>query len=116
LIRWAESIGPQCGRAVTSILKDKPHPEQGYRACLGLMRLGRTYTPARLEAACQRALALEACSYRHIKATLVAKLEQQPLPDSTADRPPAPPHANVRGQAYYQPPDPLLLDHGAALP
>ncbi|MGH7417779.1 MAG: IS21 family transposase, partial [Candidatus Rokuibacteriota bacterium] len=55
LIRWAEKTGPATGRLVAGILESRPHPEQGYRACLGLMRLGRHYGPARLEAASARA-------------------------------------------------------------
>lgn len=110
LVRWAETIGPQCARAVTTLLALQPHPEQGYRTCLGLMRLGRTYGPTRLEAACQRALALEACTYRHLQAMLAAKLEQQPLAE--AEPPLPPPHANLRGQTYYQQPGTPQLHPG----
>ena len=56
LIRWAEQTGPATGRLVVEILRSRPHPEQGYRACLGIMRLGRRYGDARLEAASARAL------------------------------------------------------------
>jgi transposase len=55
LIAWAEHTGPATGRFAAGILAQRPHPEQGYRACLGLMRLGREYGADRLEAACQRA-------------------------------------------------------------
>ena len=55
LIHWAEKSGPATGRLVAGILSSRPHPEQGYRACLGLMRLGRRYGAPRLEAACERA-------------------------------------------------------------
>jgi len=116
LIRWAETLGPHCGRVVSTILAQQPHPEQGYRACLGLMRLARVHSPERLEAACQRALALDACSYRHLKAMLQAKLDQQPLPPPEEPLPPPSPHANLRGQTYYQLPGTRLLHPGDPTP
>jgi transposase len=103
LIDWAYTIGPQCGQAITHLLQSKPHPEQGYRACLGIMRLARGYGQLRLEAACRRALALDACSYRSIHSILQAKLDQQPLPNSEEGvASPVSGHDNLRGQAYYQ--------------
>ena len=59
LLQWAETIGPATAAVVAAILARRPHPEQGYRSCLGLLRLGREYGPVRLEAACHRAQALE---------------------------------------------------------
>ena len=103
LIDWARTIGPQCSQAISDILQNKPHPEQGYRACLGMMRLGRDYGHERMEAACRRALALEACSYKSIRSILKTKLDQQPLP--AEDKPLASPvstHDNIRGEAYYK--------------
>lgn len=55
LISEAESIGPETGRLVEAILQSRPHPEQGYRACLGVIRLGRRYPKERMEAAARRA-------------------------------------------------------------
>ena len=102
LIAWAQNqVGPQCAAAVTYILEHRPHPEQGYRSCLGLMRLGRSYGTARLEAACQRALLLDVCSYRSIRSILGAKLEKQPLPPAPLATAPVS-HENLRGGAYYQ--------------
>jgi len=104
MIHWAGAeVGPQCAQAVTRILEIQPHPEMGYRACLGLMRLGRMYGKVRLEQACERALSLEACSYRSIKSMLQTGLDRQPLLNLL----PAPPvirHLNVRGADYYQQP------------
>jgi Mu transposase-like protein len=54
-VDWATTIGPQTAALVTAILADRPHPEQGYRSCLGILRLAKRYDPARLEAACGRA-------------------------------------------------------------
>lgn len=63
LVRWAQETGPAAAQLVETILRSRPHPEQGYRSCLGIFRLGRTYGPDRLEAACRRALAIQAPSY-----------------------------------------------------
>jgi transposase len=99
-IRWATTIGPQTAALVAAILADRPHPEQGYRSCLGILRLAKRYDPARLEAACTRALAAGARSYRHVDAILKRGLDRAAaLP---AADPPAPvAHENVRGPEYY---------------
>ncbi len=100
-IRWATTIGPQTAALVTAILADRPHPEQGYRSCLGILRLAKRYEPARLEAACARALAAGARSYRHVDAILKRGLDRTtPLP---AAEPPVTPvaHENLRGPDYY---------------
>jgi transposase len=102
LIHWAErQVGPHCAAAVRHILEHKPHPEMGYRSCLGLMRLGRRHSTPRLEQACQRALRLEVCSYRSIRSILDARLENQPLPAPTPASHPVT-HANLRGDTYYR--------------
>jgi hypothetical protein len=103
LIGWAErQIGPQCAAAVRYILEHKPHPEMGYRSCLGLMRLSREHGCQRLEQACQRALLLELCSYPSIKSMLAAKLETQPVPSSPVITMVPVAHGNLRGSHYYQ--------------
>ena len=102
LIDWARSIGPLCGEAVAHLLKDKPHPEQGYRACLGLMRLARAYGPQRMEAACRRALAYQACTYKSIKSILKTRMDEQTLPEpEEASSPLIAQHPNIRGKDYY---------------
>lgn len=58
LIHWAESVGLATTQIINSILETKPHPEMGYRSCLGILRLAKTYSNERLEAASQRALQL----------------------------------------------------------
>ena len=77
------------------------YPEQGYRACLGLLRLGKSYTPERLEAACARAVALNACSYKSVKSILQTGLDTQPVPQTSEPRP-SPDHTNIRGARYFQ--------------
>jgi transposase len=100
LVRWATHSGPAVAQVVETILTSRPHPQQGFRACLGLMRLGKSYGEERLEAACQRALTIGACSYKSVESILKHGLDRQPVPDKSA-APTATRHANIRGPKYY---------------
>jgi transposase len=104
ILSWAGKTGKATRAVVAHILNAKAHPEQGYRAALGLLRLGKRYGDPRLESACQRALVLNACSYQSIQSMLEKSLDRQPLPDSSKVVPLAlkTHHDNVRGAAYYQ--------------
>lgn len=87
------------------ILATKRHPEQGYRSCLGLLRLGKSYGDDRLEAACNRALAIGSHSYKSVKSILKNGLDRQPLPnDAGPEQQGETPieHDNIRGSDYYQ--------------
>jgi len=101
IVAWAERTGPATAGLVSAIMAGRPHPEQGFRSCLGIMRLGRRYGDERLEAAAIRALAIRGLSYRSVESILKAGLDGVPLPG-------AEPvltlgvHANVRGGAYYE--------------
>ena len=99
LISWAEKTGPKTRRLVEEIMKRWPHPEQGYRACLGLMSLGRRSGAERLEAASARALHLQSYSYRTVKNILSSAQDRLPFGDT--ETPPTPHHDNIRGAAYY---------------
>lgn len=102
LIAWADSMGENSGRLIRAILEARPHPEQGYRPCLGILRLSRVYGRERLEKACQRAHLAGARSYRHVVAILKNGLDRAPLPDGTdTTARPALNHENVRGAAYF---------------
>jgi transposase len=101
LIAWAEQTGPATGRLVAGILERRPHPEQGYRACLGLMRLGRVHGADRLEAACQRAERLQSYRYRTVQHILLNQQDRLPLEESAPARP-ALVHENLRGAPYYE--------------
>jgi transposase len=101
LVAWGEQAGPATGALVAGIPRSRPHPEQGFRSCLGIFRLGRRYGEARLEAACARALAVEAYSYRSVDSILRTGLDRQPLPGVPAERPHRD-HGNVRGPGYYE--------------
>ena len=107
LIRWAEGIGAATAEVVRRVLESKPHPEMGYRACLGILRLEKTYSRARLEAASQRAVQLQTCSYPSLKSILKRSLDQQLLLTSEV-APPGPQHENLRGPDYYDPPTTLV--------
>lgn len=100
LIRWAETVGPQTARLVSTLLESRPHPEQGYRSCLRILRLGRQLGAARLEAACQRALVLGTASYRSVRSILDKGLDRLLL--EAPGQPLAPiRHPNLRGAGYY---------------
>ncbi len=100
LVCWAEKTGPQTALAVETILTSRPHPQQGFRACLGLMRLGKEYGADRLEAACARALASRAVGFKSIESILKRGLDRMPLPESPPEKPPID-HENIRGPEYY---------------
>jgi transposase len=102
LIRWAAQTGHACARVVETILASRPHPQHGFRSCLGIMRLGKRYGDDRLEAACRRAMVMGACSYRSIASILQHNLDRQPLSQQPDAATPALHHGNVRGAHYYQ--------------
>ncbi len=99
LLRWALSIGPATRDVVRWQLESKPHPEQGYRSCLGLLHLARRYDKPRLEAACRRALHLGAPTTRSVRSILQKGMDH--VPESTAKSTALPAHNNLRGSQYY---------------
>ncbi len=103
LLNWALAIGPGTRDVVKWQLENRPHPEQGYRACLGLLNLAKQFTEARLEAACRRALAIGAPNRKSIKSILDAKLDLHPELFAATEHTPTPPqHGNVRGADYFR--------------
>ena len=100
LIRWAEKVGPATGELVTRILESRPHPEQGYKTVLGIMRLGRQHGNDRLDAASARAIALRSCRFHTVKNILATGQDSLPL-EPSAETAPTPTHANIRGANYY---------------
>jgi transposase len=102
LLGWAGNIGAATKIVVADILASKPHPEQGYRACLGMLALARKYGDARLEAACARAVQLGAHSRKSVASILARGLDRQPLQGALYEETsPLPAHTNVRGPHYY---------------
>ncbi len=100
LTRWAQSIGPHTAQLVQMLVDSRKHPQQAYRSCLGLLRLGSRYGEERLEAACRRALPAGICSYKGVKNILEAKLDQIEIEEPVAVVPQA--HENIRSQTHYR--------------
>jgi transposase len=100
LIRWAEKSGPSTAKVITTILFSRRHPQQGYRSCLGILRLGKSYGEQRLEAACQRALLLGTHRYKSIESILKHGLDSRPVPEQQELSLPED-HDNIRGPSYY---------------
>lgn len=98
--REAAAIGPAVAALTALILESRPHPEQGFRACLGILRLLRTYGRERLEAACARGLEIGARSYGSIASILQHGLDRAPAPRPAEDLPLLL-HPNIRGSGYY---------------
>jgi transposase len=100
LINWAAKTGPATEKLIRSVLGSRKHPQQAYRACLGILRLGKAYGDKRLEAACQRALLLGSCRYKSIESILKHRLDEKPLEQQQELSLPES-HDNIRGPAYY---------------
>lgn len=102
ILGWAQKSGPCTVTLAERIMESRPHPEQGFRACLGILRLGKTYGEDRLETACQRALTIGSTSYRSVESILKNGLDKQlRIPGEEKRDPPPKDHENVRGPGYY---------------
>jgi transposase len=95
----AAALGITIGTYVDRLLGAREHPEQGVRACLGVLRLAKSYGRDRLELACERALAAGALSSRYVEQLLKAD-RRQPFLDAHHDDGLGE-HVNVRGSTYY---------------
>lgn len=100
IINWAAKTGPFTKQLVTEIMQRRSHPEQGFRSCLGVIRLGKRYTPERLEKACERAVAIGAYTFKNVESILKNGLDRQPL--LPAQNPQTISHPNIRGRHYYR--------------
>ena len=100
LIEMAARIGGNATILVERMMRERPHPEQGYRSAMGIIALARRYQRDRLEAACERALAINAISYSSVSAILKSGLDRHSAPTEPVRA--SPPHANIRGGTYYQ--------------
>jgi transposase len=99
ILTWASKVGAATRDLCEAILADRPHPEQGFRSCLGILRLGKRYDEVRLEAACKRALRARARSYRHVESILKNGLDRVATAEDATTVPLT--HENVRGRDYY---------------
>ena len=100
ILQWGEQSGPFTAKLLERIMADKPHPEAGYRACLGVIRLAKQYSATRMEAAAERALLTGACRLRSVESILRNSLDR--LPIAAADQPAPPDHDNIRGAEYFE--------------
>ena len=100
LANWAAKTGPATEKLITTVLTSRRHPQQAYRSCLGILRLGKAYGDARLEAACRRALILGSHSYKSIESILKHRLDDKPLAEQQELALPDD-HDNIRGPSYY---------------
>jgi transposase len=103
IIRWASKHGPHTERLITLILETRLHPHHGFRSCLGILRLAKSYSPERLEAACACALHIKGYSYKSVESILKTGLDQKKgwlEPSPPLIKPIA--HLNIRGKQYYQ--------------
>lgn len=100
LICWAAKTGPQTAAMTEKIIASRQHAQQGFRSAMGLISLAKVYTPQRLEAACELALAGGANSYKSVKSILTTKLDQQPRAQGAPNVVPIT-HDNIRGSHYY---------------
>jgi transposase len=106
-LNWAADIGKSTQHLIREILQQRLHPEQSYRACLGILTLAKLYTKERLEAACQRALVIGSPRRRSVVSILESKLDQQPLPllelpkADSLNKSDINYHDNIRGADYY---------------
>jgi transposase len=100
IIHWAEQTGPATAKIVETILSTRPHPEQGFRSCLGILRLGKKYSQERLEAAATRAVHLRAFSYKSIKSIIETGFDRMPITEKK-EVIPAVYHDNIRGKEYF---------------
>ena len=100
MVNWARTVGPHTAQLFERILSEKPHPEMGYRSCLGIIRLAQQYSAERVEAAAERAILAHACRYQSVKSILKNSLDAVPLSPPRTGPPPLT-HDNLRGAEYF---------------
>jgi transposase len=100
LLNWAGKIGPHTAELIENVMRSRMHPQQGFRSCLGILRLGKSYGEDRLEAAARRANQIRGRSYKSVESILKNGLDRKDLPDKNSSDTPID-HANIRGKNYY---------------
>lgn len=101
ILNWAASVGEHTAKLIDALIERKPHPQQAFRAAAGIIRLGKHYGNARVEAACRRAYLTHAISYSSVDSILKHRLDELPLPQDTPQISLPIFHDNVRGPNYY---------------
>jgi len=100
IIEWARKTGPATAQVAANILESRTYPEQAYRSCLGILRLGQSFGANRLEAASLRAVQFHTCSYKAIRSILEKGLDRQTQTSKDSQQT-LPLHDNVRGGEYF---------------
>jgi transposase len=100
LLSWASKTGPSAEKLAGIIMRSRPHPQQGFRSILGILRLTKTYDDKRVDAACSRALAIGSYSYKSVASILKNNLDHKPLQGKVPEHKPID-HPNIRGSRYY---------------
>lgn len=98
---WAKKIGDSTVQLIESIMAARLHPQQGFRSCVGILRLAKSYGEERLERACQRALHIGAHNYKSVESILKNKLDQHPLPSTSQEESLPDSHEYIRGKNYF---------------
>ena len=99
ILNSAAKLGPSVAAFCDIVMQDRPHPEQGFRTCLGVLSLAKSFEPRRIDAACRRAVAIKARSVASIRSILKTGLDQAFLEPDPEELPLQ--HRNIRGQNYY---------------
>ena len=97
---WGQKIGPHTKTLMEEVMNRRAHPEHGFRSCLGIIRLSKTYSPERVESACKRALEIEAYNYKSVKSLLQTGLESSAT--DVENKKIVLLHDNIRGNGYYR--------------
>ena len=101
IIGWAAGVGEYTSKLVDALIERKPHPQQAFRAAVGIIRLGKRYGNSRVEAACRRAYLTHAISYSSVDSILKHRLDELPMPQDAKQANLPLMHDNVRGSGYY---------------
>lgn len=101
IINWASKVGPSTVQLVETIMRSRKHPEQGFRTCMGIMKLAKTEGAERLERAAERALAANALSFKSVRLIIENKVDQMPLPEKPRQLSIV--HENIRGANSFTP-------------
>jgi transposase len=99
--RWAKKIGPQTAQFIDHMIASRAFPQQAFRACLGLLRLGNRFGEQRLEKACTIALSVGATRYQQVESILKNRLDSLPQAQAQNDSVVSE-HENIRGSDYYK--------------
>jgi transposase len=97
--RQARDIGPETEALILAVLARRPHPEQGFRTCIGVLRLFRGLDAARVEAISHRAVEVGVLTYASVASIIKHRLDQSASPQAADGTPLL--HENIRGSGYF---------------